>query len=341
MQKLLLTALAIIVPFSSLPASARTWYILPDGTGDAPTIHAGIDSASAGDIVLVACGTFYEHEIWMKSGITLRSETGNPDCVTIDAECDGTVLFCSDVDNTTSIDGFTITHGLAGCVGCFPARGGGMYCWGSSPTITNCTFRDNVAHGWHEHAACGGGLCCFGSSPAFVNCIFFENSAFGEWYENSRGGAIACIGGSSPTFVSCVIYSNGTDYGGGGIYCLYSSPTLTNCILSNNSSSNSGVIYCDWGGNPTLTCCDLWGNQWADWAGHIEDQYGINGNFSECPRLCDPYNGDFHLQECSPCIPEYNPECGLIGAYGVGCPCGEPTPVERVSWGQVKNMFRE
>ena len=35
-------------------ASARTWYILPDGTGDAPTIQAGIDSAAIADTVLVA-----------------------------------------------------------------------------------------------------------------------------------------------------------------------------------------------------------------------------------------------------------------------------------------------
>ena len=47
---------SLLSPLSS--ALARTWYITPDGLGDAPTIQAGVDSSSAGDTVLVACGTY-------------------------------------------------------------------------------------------------------------------------------------------------------------------------------------------------------------------------------------------------------------------------------------------
>src|SRR5262249_7097110 len=35
---------------------ARTWHIQPNGLGDAPTIQAGLDSAQAGDDVLLASG---------------------------------------------------------------------------------------------------------------------------------------------------------------------------------------------------------------------------------------------------------------------------------------------
>ena len=100
-----LLVLALLVYPTAL--DARTWNILPDGTGDAPTIQAGVDSASVGDTVQVAFGTYYDctHPSWcgentcvsMKSGITLRSETGDPSCVTIDAMQYGRVFNCEDV----------------------------------------------------------------------------------------------------------------------------------------------------------------------------------------------------------------------------------------------------
>jgi hypothetical protein len=48
--------LFLVLPLSS--AAARTWYITPDGMGDAPTIPAGLDSAAVSDTVLVAAGTY-------------------------------------------------------------------------------------------------------------------------------------------------------------------------------------------------------------------------------------------------------------------------------------------
>lgn len=42
---------------------AEIWYVYPDGSGDAPTIKAAVDSAVAGDAVLLVAGDFYEDSI--------------------------------------------------------------------------------------------------------------------------------------------------------------------------------------------------------------------------------------------------------------------------------------
>jgi hypothetical protein len=49
--------MVIILSIASL-ASARTWRVNTAGTGDAPTLHAAMDSAVAGDIVLVEAGSY-------------------------------------------------------------------------------------------------------------------------------------------------------------------------------------------------------------------------------------------------------------------------------------------
>ena len=56
---------------------SRTWYIKVDGSGDAPTIKAGVDSSTAGDTVFVAAGIYeLEQFIILKQGIVLKSENG-------------------------------------------------------------------------------------------------------------------------------------------------------------------------------------------------------------------------------------------------------------------------
>ena len=72
----LLAAASLLL--TATPSLARTWYITPDGTGDAPTIQAGVDSSAAGDTVEVACGTYYEHGIVAHVPLTLRSELDFP-----------------------------------------------------------------------------------------------------------------------------------------------------------------------------------------------------------------------------------------------------------------------
>lgn len=64
----------------------------------------------------------------------------------------------------------------------------------------------------------------------------------------------------------------------------------------------------------------------------------VAANISEDPLFCDPTGGAYALQDCSPCIGSAH-DGGDIGRYGVGCQC--ITPVEQMSWGQIKSLFRQ
>lgn len=237
------------------PAAARTWRVLPDGTGDAPTIQAGVDSAAVGDTVELACGTYGETDIAMKSGVTLRSATGDPDCAILDALLLGRVFRFEDVDATTTIEGLTLTHGKD--PRSWPENcGGALFCSASSPTILNCLFEDN------QCAFDGGALwCAFGSSPRVEGCVFRFNSsghsggAFYAW-ENSlpvvvectfrgnhaqhRGGAISLHGGSAGTFENCEIIYNWSGDEGGAVNCYESDPEFTGCSFGHNTSPEDG-----------------------------------------------------------------------------------------------------
>jgi parallel beta-helix repeat protein len=58
--------------------SAHTWHVRNDGSGDAPTIQAAIDSAAAGDSVLVGPGTYTQSviRVMSKANLVLASEGG-------------------------------------------------------------------------------------------------------------------------------------------------------------------------------------------------------------------------------------------------------------------------
>jgi hypothetical protein len=68
--------MVIILSIASL-ASARTWRVNTAGTGDAPTLHAAMDSALSGDIVLVEAGHYeLADNLGVPSNVQLIGESG-------------------------------------------------------------------------------------------------------------------------------------------------------------------------------------------------------------------------------------------------------------------------
>ena len=117
----------------------------------------------------------------------------------------------------------------------------------------------------------------------------------------------------------------------------YSFASISNTIIY--SHYKSPPVYCTDIGTVMLFCCDIYGNEYGDWAGCIANQYGINGNISKDPMFCMEYTGDFSIHANSPCAPgsSPNPECGLIGAWDIGCGGTHARPA---TWGTLKSMYR-
>jgi len=271
------TLFLIIITFLTTGsiAFAKTIHV----PADHPTIQAGIDAASDGDTVLVADGTYTgdgNRDIdFKRKAITLKSENGADNCI-IDCgsawEKHRGFYFHSNETENSVVDGFTIQNGNA-------MRGGGIYCYESSPMITNNIITGNSAYG-----RCGGGIYCEYSDSTIINNIIAGNSVSSA---GGGGGGIYCqdffatiknntitsnsatLGGgiyredSFATIKNNTITGNSASHRGGGIYCETNPPMITNnTIIGNtitgNLASEGGGIYCCNLAVPTLINCILW-----------------------------------------------------------------------------------
>lgn len=264
MQKIigLVTILALGLS-SSTTLSARTWQV----PGDANTIAAGLDSAQVGDVVSIACGIYYEHDITLKPGVVLRSSTGDSTCVTIDAEYLGRVLVCPAGTTPATLIGLTLRNGqvdstsvgggilcesglleLEQCLitECEAYDGGGLYCGvGSSVTLDGCHISNNGS----------GGVSANGAGLTMSVCEIFQNSDYGV-ANNSTTDTL--------TVTQCSIMGNG----GPGVTGGWMSPIhLIECQVSRNEGP--GV----WAGDSWVEDCSIMQNSY----GGI---YGTNARIS-------------------------------------------------------------
>jgi parallel beta-helix repeat protein len=246
---------------------ASTWYIKADGSGDAQTIQAGIDSSTHGDVVLLANGTYTgvgNRDIdYNSKEITVQSESGNPDLCIIDCEGLGRgFIFESREDSLSVLDGVTITNGTG-------VYGGGIDCHFTFPTIRNCKFINNSATN-------GGGFSCrVQSKPSITDCIFITNSAV------DGGGAFS--DNSTPSFTNCTFIADSASSDGGGMQLRYSTATITSCTFTDNSAvDNGGGLHVYDDSDAVITDCDFSGNSAFSGGGMAVTQWGANPTISSC-----------------------------------------------------------
>jgi len=195
------------------------------------------------------------------------------------------VVIANGTDPATIMDGFTVTGGNADLEDVHDI-GAGMYIDNGSPTLADCTFRDNVAEnfaggmynsgGSPQLIGCdfigniGGGMFNSGN-PVLVSCTFSDNST----HTSIMGGGM-CDTGSS-TLIGCIFVGN-TDHGstvndgGGGMYSI-GDPTLVNCIFSGNSADGRGGGILLRGSSATLTNCTFAANSATHGAALACDSY--------------------------------------------------------------------
>jgi parallel beta-helix repeat protein len=179
---------------------------------DFDSIQTAIAIAFDGQTILVAPGTYSEPLDFLGKAVTVRS-TGGPRVTVIDGGQVGSVVtFVNGEASSSVLDGFTLTDGNAD-------YGSGIYCKGSSPTITN----NILAY----LQGSGGGIYGDGVSGMIVMNNSISSSSHGIYLYSSYETTI-----TNNTFMSGGITIYGTT--------LYQWNTHT---IENNTANSKPIYY--------------------------------------------------------------------------------------------------
>jgi hypothetical protein len=193
------------------------------------TIQAAINAAANGDVIEVGPGTYSGSDIQFGGkAITLRSTDGPASTIIDVADGRRGFYFRGGEGADSVLSGFTIRNARAS-----GARGGGIYCEYSSPTIVNCIIENCSAD-------VGGGIGVWGAAPTITDCIISGCSAA------AYGGGIALLQQSDATITRCEITDN-TASSGGGIHVSDSRALVGGCRISGNSvpsNKSGGGAFC-------------------------------------------------------------------------------------------------
>jgi len=171
------------------------------------------------------------------------------------------VVVAYDVDNTTLLEGVTITAGNG-------IDGAGVCLIRGDLTISQCAIRANRAgqlsgdglEGWGE----GAGLSCYQSRPTLSKCLFNKNWAGGQ------GGGVFSIE-SSPILTGCTFQDNEAGMQGGGMYGEDSNSVWVSCTFQGNWSGDGGAICTTETSDSRATGCRFLGNAGRGLGGALFD----------------------------------------------------------------------
>ena len=215
-----LVLFAVLTVGSPCPTQAATLHV----PSDYPSIEAAVVAAAPADTVLIECGTYYEHSVAVVKEIVVRSQSGTPDCVKIDAGGVGSVFTCRDEGHLT-LEGVTATHAAAGAINVLSGR---------HATLRDCVLRDNTAlWGAAIYLSPQDG----GESVEAERCSFVGNVATAE------GGAIAAwtdLGGGLVEVRASQFVSNSAQSGGAAF--VWGPAVFSDCSFESNTAGIGGAL---------------------------------------------------------------------------------------------------
>ncbi len=286
-----------------------------------------------GDTVLVGPGRYLESQLVLPVGVTLRALSPKPAQFPVLSQVGNeAILKCENLGTAARIERIIFEGDMADDSR-MPIRGGGIYSSHSAMVLSECVFRD-------LSATYGGALYITGAvAPSLFNCEFVGNHAL------ASGGAISLVRSRDLLLDHCLFVENTAVAGGSVLNAAFqASARLDHCTLVENGQAgssdiqvwnsdlvevNNSILTQSWGracdgdlsSIPVFSCSDLFGNESGDWIGSLAGQAAQQGNFSLDPLFCNDLGsaGPYGLDEDSPCAPEVNPDCGIVGAMGIGC----------------------
>lgn len=321
MKKMVLLGLCLMFPLL-LCFAGNTFHVSPSGTHVVPfntletastNIQSAVDAALSGDVVMVQAGNYMlSTQIVVSAAIQIVGADGGT--VVVDG---GGVTRCFFLENVQCvINGLTITNGYVQGIpddGVFE-EGGGVYCLGNMPVLTNCVIVGCQAD-------LGGGV----ARTTAYGCVISDNHA-------------AFVGGGAESAVLhfCEVTKNEAEFEGGGIDFSEAHSCLIagNTVLTANGSGGGGVSYdsklynCtvvdnfsfgDGGGvaggeNGTIIVNSIVVSNIAlsagmNFIGSIsmantcspDANHEVDGNITNAPLFMDWGLRDFRLQASSPC----------------------------------------
>lgn len=283
---------------------SKTWHVRQDGSGDAPSIQAAVDSSRAGDSILVAPGIYTQENVIIdnKDSLTIRSEQGPGQTFLHTVDYEIAVVYSSE---HVTIEGFTFENSPRYAIGAGYAK--------------NLILQGNVV----RYAAESAILLSRSTSVIIRENLIYSNG----------GNGIHCVEMSSGYIYGNTISHN---VGGDGILLDDVGCSVVNNVITYNKA---GVVAFE----ASFSCNNVYGNDTNYALVFVPDPTGTNGNIALPPLFCgvDPASsGNYYLQQNSPCAPGNHPDdpsCGLIGRYEVGC---GNTAVKKASWGEIKAFVR-